>query len=156
MNFEQRCTIPVARAALWDFLLDVPQIAACVPGVEEVTALEDGRFTGRMRVKAGPISLTLHGVMTLQERDQQSWRATLQVEANDRRVGGGLHATAQMSLLESGPQETELMIQAEARLLGKLGEFGQPLIRKKADETLAAFARNVAARFVGSSEGRRS
>ena len=147
MNFEQRCTIPVAREALWQFLMDVPQLATCVPGVESVTASGDGQYAGRMRVKVGPIHLTLQGVLTLQERDQQQWRAVARVEANDRRVGGGVHLTAHMTLVESGPAATELALQTQARLLGKLGEFGQPVIRKQADAIIAEFARNIAARF---------
>jgi len=147
MNFAHRCTIPVARGALWQFLLDVPQMAACVPGVESVTASGEGQYAGRMRVKVGPIHLTLQGVMTIQERDQQQWRAVARAEANDRRIGGGVHVTAHMTLVESGPAATELAVQAQARFLGKLGEFGQPVIRKQADAVIAEFARNVAARF---------
>ena len=149
MDFEQRCTIPVAREALWQFLLDVPQMATCVPGVESVTARGDEQYAGRIRVKVGPIHLTLQGVMTIQERDQQQWRAVTRAEANDRRVGGGVHVTAHMTLVESSPAATELVIRIQARFLGKLGEFGQPVIRKQAEAILAEFARNVAARFHG-------
>src|SRR5882672_1202716 len=110
MDFEQRCTIPVAREALWRFLLDVPQMANCVPGVESVTASGDEQYTGRMRVKVGPIHLTLQGVMTIKERDQQQWRAVTRAEANDRRVGGGVYVTAHMTLVETGSAATELVI----------------------------------------------
>ncbi len=147
MNFAHRCTIPVARGVLWQFLMDVPQMASCVPGVESVTDNGEGQYNGRMRVKVGPIHLTLQGVLTIQERDQQQWRALARAEANDRRVGGGVHVTAHMTLIESGPAATELAIQAQARLLGKLGEFGQPVIRKQADTIIAEFAHNVAARL---------
>ncbi|HKA53784.1 MAG TPA: SRPBCC family protein [Candidatus Binatia bacterium] len=149
MNFEHRCTIPVAREVLWQFLMDVPQMASCVPGVESITASGDDRYAGRMRVKVGPIHLTLQGTVTIQERDPRQWRATARAEANDRRVGGGVHLTAHMALAESGPAATELAIHTQARLLGKLGEFGQPVIRRQADAIIAEFARNVAARFPG-------
>jgi uncharacterized protein len=112
-----------------------------------VSEREDGQYAGEMRVRVGPIALTLQGVMSIQQRDRDNWRASMHGEATDRRVGGGLNATAQMTLLPEGENQTELLIQTEARLLGKLGEFGQPLIRKKADQMMAEFARNVAARF---------
>jgi carbon monoxide dehydrogenase subunit G len=127
--------------------MDVPQMATCVPGVESVAAGSDGQYNGRMRVKLGPIHLTLQGVLTIQEQDLQQWRAVARAEANDRRVGGGVHLTAHMTLVESGPTATELDIQAQARLLGKLGEFGQPMIRKQANALIAEFTRNVAARL---------
>jgi carbon monoxide dehydrogenase subunit G len=147
MNFEQQCTIAASREQLWDFLMDVPSVATCVPGVQSVTERENGQYAGEMRVRVGPISLTLQGVMSIQESDRDNWKAAMHGEATDRRVGGGLNATAHMTLTEQGEGETKLVIMADARLLGKLGEFGQPLIRKKADQMMAEFARNLAARF---------
>jgi uncharacterized protein len=147
MNFEKRCTIPVARQQLWDFLMDVPRMATCVPGLEEVTAVGDDQYQGRLRFKLGPISLNLQGLVAIKERDQDNWRAVAKAEAKDRRVGGGTDVTATMTLLEQAPAATELVIAAQARFMGKLGEFGEPIIRKQTDTTIAAFARNVAARF---------
>src|SRR5437879_86205 len=106
MNFDLRSTLPVERARLWDFLMDVPRMATCVPGMETVTPRNSDEYEGRMRVRVGPIGLSLEGVMTVQERDAAGGRATVRAEANDRRVGGGLHATATMDLLEQSPSST--------------------------------------------------
>ncbi len=149
MNFEQRCTIPAAREELWDFLLDLPQMARCVPGAEEVVAAGDGEYTGRLRVKIGPIQLALQGAMKILERDREHWKAVARAEAKDRRVGGGANITGNMTLLKSGPSATELIIQGQVRFLGKLGEFGEPIIRKQADAVAATFMRNVMAHFAG-------
>jgi len=149
MIFDHRLTIPVARTELWDFMMDVPKLAACVPGVERIEPRgESGDdFGGLMRVRVGPIALALEGVLSVKERDTADHRATVDAEATDRKVGGGLRANATMSLVEVDPAHTELVIHADARLLGKLSEFGQPVIRKKAEQMVAEFARNVAAQF---------
>ena len=147
MNFEHSCTVPVARETLWDFLIDVPQMATCVPGVSEVFATGEEQYAGRMKVTFGPIRLTLRGELSIQELDQTNWRAIGRAEANDRRVGGGVHISAELTLVEQEEAQTRLSIQTEARLMGKLGEFGQPVIRKKADKIVAEFARNVAKHF---------
>lgn len=147
MNFEHSCTVPVTRQTLWDFLMDVPQMAACIPGVSEVVATGKDQYAGRMKVTFGPIRLTLQGELSIQEFDQTNWRAVGRAEANDRRVGGGVHISAALTLAEQEEEQTRLSIQTEARLMGKLGEFGQPMIRKKADKIVAEFARNVAKHF---------
>ncbi len=147
MNFEHSCTVPVARETLWNFLIDVPQMAICVPGVSEVVATGEDQYAGRMKVTLGPIRLTLRGELSIQELDQTNWRAVGRAEANDRRVGGGVHISAELTLIEQEEAQTQLSIQTEARLMGKLGEFGQPVIRKKADKIVAEFARNVAKHF---------
>jgi carbon monoxide dehydrogenase subunit G len=146
MDFEHRCTIPVPRATLWQFLLDIPQMATCIPGVENVTMSDEDTYNGRMRVKLGPIQLTLQGTMSIEGRDQQQWQVVARSEATDRRVGGGVHVSTHLLLLENSPEGTELVVQTQARLFGKLAEFGQPVIRKQADTLLAEFARNLAAR----------
>lgn len=147
MNFEHHCTVPVARETLWNFLMDVPQMAPCVPGVSEVVATGENQYAGRMKVTFGPIRLTLQGELFIQELDQTHWRAVGRAEANDRRVGGGVHISAELTLVEQEEAQTRLSIRTEARLMGKLGEFGQPVIRKKADKIVAEFARNVAKHF---------
>jgi len=150
MNFEQHCMIPVAREELWDFLLDVTQMASCVPGAENVTSDGDDSYSGSLRVKVGPIRLNLEGVVAIQERDHERWRASGRTEAKDRRVGGGASVTGQMQLIAKDPSHTQLILCAQVRFLGKLGEFGEPLIRNQADTIVAAFARNVAAHFAPS------
>ena len=146
MNFEHSCTVPVARETLWNFLMDVPQMATCVPGVSEVVATGD-QYAGRIKVTFGPIRLTLQGELSIQELDQTNWRAVGRAEANDRRVGGGVHIRVELTLVEQEEAQTQLSIQTKARLMGKLGEFGQPVIRKKADKIVVEFARNVAKHF---------
>lgn len=159
MNFEHRCTVPVGRETLWAFLMDVPAMSGCVPGASEVAATDADRFTGRMKVKFGPIRLTLQGTLTVDERDRANWRAVGKAEANDRRVGGGVHINAELALLESRNEtdgaaaQTELVVTTEARMMGRLGEFGQSVIRKRADKIVAEFAQNVAERFRSAESG---
>ena len=150
MNFEHRCTMPVARETAWNFLINVPEMVSCIPGASNVAAKEDAegeQYTGQVRVKVGPIGLTLQGAMTVQEKNQAEWRIVSQAEAKDRRVGGGVFLNVHIALRENEAKETELTIASEARLMGKLGEFGQPIIRRKADKIVAEFAKNMAAHF---------
>jgi carbon monoxide dehydrogenase subunit G len=123
-------------------------MATCIPGVEEITSSGGDTYRGRMRVKIGPIHLILQGTMTIESHDHQQWQVVARSEAHDRRVGGGVHVNTHLLLLENGPQATELVIETQARLFGKLAEFGQSVIRKQADIILAEFARNLAARVI--------
>ena len=56
-----------------------------------------------------------------------------------------------MRLLEQSESTTELVLSGEVRFLGKLGEFGEPLIRKRAEIIVGDFARNVTTRFTAPS-----
>ena len=144
MTFTQACVIPAERERLWDFLMDVPTVGRCVPGVETLEAVEGGVYKGGLKVQVGPIRLSLDGTMTVEEADRSAWRARMRAEANDRRLGGGIRARLSLTLT---PVETGTCVQIDTDLavLGKIGEFGQPVIRKKADTLLEEFARNLRA-----------
>lgn len=148
MTFTQECLIPVARERLWDLLMDVPTVSRCVPGVGTVEAMGDNSYRGGLEVKVGPIRLSLQGTITIEEQDRAEWRARMRAEANDRRLGGGIRARLNLTLLpaEAG---TRVKIDTDLTVLGKIGEFGQPVIRSKADMLLEEFARNLGTALAG-------
>ena len=142
MTFTQECMIPVTRERLWDFLMDVPAVGRCVPGVETIEAVDGSVYKGGLKVQIGPIRLSLEGTITVEEADRNAWRARMRAEANDRRLGGGIRARLSLTL---APAEvgTRVRIDTDLAVLGRIGEFGQPVIRKKADALLEEFARNL-------------
>jgi len=142
VTFTQECLIPVERERLWDFLMEVPKVASCVPGLETVEAVNASAYKGSLRLQVGPIRLSLQGTMTIEEQDRSSWRARIRAEANDRRVGGGIRARMSLTLVP-GEGGTRLQIVTDLAILGRIGEFGQPVIKKKADALLEEFARSL-------------
>ena len=143
MKLQNSCIVPAGFTESWDFLMDVAGSAKCVPGVVE--AIWDGEecYRGTLRAKVGPMSITLAGTVTVQEREAESGRARFLVEASDRRVGGGVKTDMLMQLTARSPTETELTIETDTTFMGRLGELGQPLIRRKAQSTIEEFARNL-------------
>jgi carbon monoxide dehydrogenase subunit G len=142
MTFTQEAVIPVARERLWDFLMDVPAVGRCVPGVESVEAVDGGAYRGGLKVQVGPIRLSLQGTITVEEQDRGAWLARMRAEANDRKMGGGIRARMSLTLAPAD-EGTLLRIETDLAMLGKIGEFGQPIIKKKADTLLGEFIRNI-------------
>lgn len=142
MTFTQECVIAVERERLWDFLMELPRVARCVPGVESIEVVDPSAYRGSLKIQVGPIRLALQGTVTVEEQDRRAWRARMRAEANDRRLGGGIRARMSLTLAP-GEGGTRLQIDTELAVLGKIGEFGQPVIKKKADTLLAEFARNL-------------
>ena len=149
MNFTQTCTINANRAAVWDFLMRMENIAQCLDGVQAFTPLDADTYEGTLRVKVGPVALSFQGTVRVEARDREQWRGVVHAEAKDRRVGGGVRAHLHMHLVEKSPTDTEIHVALEAHVLGKIGEFGQPVIRKKAEIMLQEFAAQVSQRLLG-------
>ena len=156
MEFVNTARIPAPRERVWDFMQDLKSVGQCVPGVENMEAPGENRYHGAMRIKVGPIALKLEGELALEERDASIATTRMRAEAADKRVGGSVQARVTMQATEVSLSETELMVRTEAVVLGRLGEFGQPVMRKKADQIMAEFAANVSRRVTASSAHERS
>jgi carbon monoxide dehydrogenase subunit G len=152
MIVDQRVTInaPIDRA--WDFLMDVPAVSKCVPGVESIEEVDKDNYIGALKVRVGPIGVKLEGKVTVAERDAEQKRAQLNVEAADRRIRGAVNGKTTMHL-EEVENGTDLVVHTDVSILGKLGEFGQAVMRKKADQIIRQFAQNVSRELEGSSAG---
>ena len=119
------------------------------------TDLHDRRWPtegveGIFKIRVGPIALKLQGTLRVEERDRDNWHVGMRVEAKDRRLGGGMRAYLEVDLVEKGSDETQLCVKLESHVLGKIGEFGQPVMRKKTDALLQEFARQVSQELGGS------
>jgi uncharacterized protein len=143
LNFEHSATIAAPKAKVWAFLMDVPKVSTCVPGVQDVKPLDADNYEGTLKVRVGPIGLTLAGKITMDVRDESAGKAEMTAQAADRKVGGGVQAKMGMQLDELGANEVKLTISTNANVMGKIGEFGQPVIRKKAEQMMAEFTENV-------------
>ena len=149
MTFENICSIGVPCPTLWDYLTDIPKVATCLPGVEEVNAPEEGKYTGVITVKVGAVKLRLSGKITVELMDKETRSAIMAVEAVDQKISGMVRGKLTLRLDEQGPTQTKLTVGSDINLFGKIGEFGQPIIRKKADQMMDEFANNLAANVGG-------
>lgn len=144
MKLENRCLVPADIQRTWELLMDIPRAAACVPGMEEVVQEEDGSYRASIRVRVGPMGLTLAGTLRVLEQDSAKGEARFLIEASDRKVGGAVRADLLIQLRSEDGNQTELVLNTDTTFIGRLGELGQPLIRRKANNTMQDFARNLA------------
>ncbi len=149
MKLENRCLVPAGREAVWDFVMDIPRAAACVPGLEQLVPEGENRFQATLKVRVGPMGLTLSGNVQVVEQDRDKGEARILVEASDRRVGGAVRTDMNLQLVPQGESQTELIILTDTTFMGRLGELGQPIIRRKASSTMQDFARNLAQQVNG-------
>jgi carbon monoxide dehydrogenase subunit G len=143
---EHRITVPAPPERVWAFMMDIPAVSRCVPGVDGVARIDDTTYSGVMSVRVGPIQIRLDGRVILAERDEPARLARMDLQAADKRVNGAVNAKMRMHLSPGeSSDKTDVDIRTDANVMGKLGEFGQAVIRKKADQIVQEFARNLSA-----------
>ncbi len=76
MQLENSFTVPLPVDEAWRVLMDIDRIAPCMPGAV-LDSVEGDDFTGRVKVKLGPINLTYQGKGSFIERDETAYQAKI-------------------------------------------------------------------------------
>ena len=96
-----------------------------------------------LAVQIGPVRLVLDGDFSVVAQDEAAGTASIRADAKDSRVGGAIRATLDLVLVEKDA-ETQLRIGTDLTVMGRLGEFGQASIKRKADQLIQDFAECLA------------
>ena len=144
MIIDQTTTIQAPVEQVWAFVMDIPAVSRCVPGVEAFERVDDDTFEGALVVKVGPVTVHLEGRIVVAERDHAGRSSRIEIRAKERRIASSVSATTTLTLVPTSEGATEMHVHTETSILGKLGEFGQSVMRRKADQVMAEFARNAA------------
>lgn len=143
MKFTHTATVAAPRDKVWARIMDIPAAARCVPGVASVRPSGQDKYQGTLAVQVGPVRLVLDGDFVITSRDEQAGTASLKADAEDSRVGGAIRAAMDIALAEKAGA-TELRIATDIVVMGRLGEFGQAVIKRKADQLMQDFAECLA------------
>src|SRR5512143_2215615 len=143
VKLAHTATIVAPAEKVWAVVMDIPVAARCVPGVAAVTPVGPDQYKGQLLVQIGPVRLVLDGDIAIAARDDRVHRATLRADAKDSRLGGTVHASVDVILTEHA-DGCQLRIESDVQIAGRIGEFGQPVIKRKSDQLLAQFAECLA------------
>ncbi len=142
MDFHYTYAVNAPADKLWEIVKDIPTVGTCIPGATDIKEGDDGAYTGTVKVRVGPIGLGLNGKLSIDSQDADARTIAFTGEGADRKVPGNVRVKISMAV--SGEGETsELVVDSEANVMGKLGEFGQGIIKRKADGIMKDFGKNL-------------
>jgi carbon monoxide dehydrogenase subunit G len=138
MRVAREVALMAAPERVWQALWDVPRMVACVPGCVEAREVEPRRrYAARMSQRVGPIALSVP--LDIRVTEEAPGRLALEARGRD----GMLAAEVQMSVrlsVEAVAAGSRLAVEAEGRVLGKLGALGASVIQRRAEELVDEFA----------------
>ncbi|WP_336030686.1 SRPBCC family protein [Geodermatophilus sp. FMUSA9-8] len=145
MQLENSFTVPVPVDEAWRVLLDIERIAPCMPGAALDSVTGDD-FTGRVKVKLGPINLTYQGKASFVEKDEAAHRAVIDARGKDQRGNGTAAATITAKLLAEG-QVTRVDVLTDLNITGRPAQFGRGVMTDVGNKLLGQFADKLAAQL---------
>jgi carbon monoxide dehydrogenase subunit G len=149
MELEHSFTIPVPPEQAWQVLLDVEQIAPCMPGAT-VDSVDGDKIAGRIKVKVGPVAMTYSGTARFVERDDQAHAVTLEASGKETRGAGTASATVRSTLQDEGGQ-TKVVVHTTLSVTGRPAQFGRGVMAEVSGRIIERFATNLAAQLASGS-----
>jgi len=145
MDFRMETELPHPPERVWQVMVDIARIAACIPGCEQVEEQERlARYSALMKQKVGPFKLEVPAEIIVEEhREPRLVRA--RASGKDKLTRTTLAVGLDVDLEPIDQSRCRLTVQASLQVAGRLASLGYPIIRKKADENFAEFERRFLA-----------
>jgi carbon monoxide dehydrogenase subunit G len=111
---------------VWRFLTDPRCIAGCMPGAHLIDIVDD-TLVGEVRLKLGPIGITLAGEAGFQELDRAQHSVLIAATAREMTDDGAADLRMRSQLSERGHSNTNVDVRLGVRLAGRLDG---PILRR--------------------------
>jgi len=145
LNNEFRVAVPAAKT--WEVLTDVQRVAPCLPGAT-LLSVDGDEFTGAVKVKVGPITVSYKGEAAFLEKDAAAQRVVLKANGKETRGNGNAAAVVTAQLKDEG-DATSVVITTDLTISGKAAQFGRGVLGDVAGNLIAQFAKALEADILG-------
>lgn len=145
MEFNQEITVAAPREKVWDFIWQVEEFAACVPGVKDVEKIDDSTYGVRVEQKVSFLKASFQLQVNIEEVRAPEYIRTVG-EGKDSKLAASLKQKNEVTLEAVSENETKVRIDSSVDVFGKLGSLGFSVIKNQANKIFAEFAKNVKAK----------
>lgn len=142
MKLENDFHVPVSVEQAWQVLQDVERIAPCMPGAT-LDTVDGDAFTGRVKVKLGPIMLTYSGKAAFVDKDEATHSMLIEASGKETRGSGTAKATVRASM-EADGDTTRVVLSTDLAVTGKPAQFGRGVMADVSGKLIDQFARCLA------------
>jgi carbon monoxide dehydrogenase subunit G len=140
VRLEHNFEVPVDVQQAWQVLLDIERVVPCMPGAT-LTSHEGDDFTGTVKVKIGPVSLTYKGKGSFTEVDDAAHRIKIKASGADSRGAGTAAASVTAALVPAETDgHTRVEVVTDLDVTGKAAQFGRGLIGDVSSRLVGQFA----------------
>lgn len=142
MLMEEKFIVKAPVQKVWDFLLNPKTVGACIPGCEQIEAIDDNNFLATVKVKVGPFSMRFKFKTAIKEATPPLFVRTVGEGDESAKLGHFKQETT-INFNSISENETEIFYHSEVAVVGRLATFGERIMRAKAKELGKEFANSV-------------
>jgi carbon monoxide dehydrogenase subunit G len=124
VKLEHTFQVSAPLETVWQRLIDVEQVAPCLPGAEITEAGEDGSYRGTFSVRLGPTTAGYRGELAMEEVDEAAHRVVMRASGQDKRGQGSAKASIVSQMSEEAGLTTVEVV-TDFTITGRLARFGR-------------------------------
>ncbi len=147
MQIDNEFTVSVPIDQAWAVLTDLEGIAPCMPGAQ-LTGVEGDVYSGRVKVKVGPVMSEYAGTAHFAEKDDAAYHAVIDAKGRDARGAGNASALITAQLRPDGGS-TVVTVSTDLRLSGRIAQFGSGMIKEVSTKLLGQFVTCLESKLAG-------
>lgn len=138
MELTHTFTVPVPPEQAFKVLQDIEKIGPCMPGAS-IDSVDGTAFTGKVKVKIGPIQVTYAGEAEYASVDAEALTATINARGKESRGSGTANAVvkADLKAVEGG---AEVHVVTDLAITGKPAQFGRGVMEEVGQKLINQFA----------------
>src|SRR3954453_4678939 len=140
MKLEHSFEVAAPVETVWKTLIDLEQVAPCLPGAAITGHDDDGTYHGTFQVKLGPTTASYRGTIRIHDMDEAAHTATLAAKGTDKRGQGGATATIVNTLSPTDAGGTRVSADTDFTITGPLSSFGRNSMIKETSNPMLAMS----------------
>ena len=142
MILDGKIDLDVPTEKAWDFLIDINKFSTCLPGIDEVTQIDDKTFDGVISATVGPISGKFSFRSTILESKPPA-QMVVRTEGTDSVTKSRVEADMTVDLHGISESKSQMDYQANVKITGRLAILGDMVLRATATLILQEFTRRL-------------
>jgi hypothetical protein len=147
MEISKTFVVAASPDVTWQFLTDPRRVAQCLPGAAITEQLDDRTHAGTVTMKVGPVTATFKGTLRFERMDAATHTAEIVAAGQDVKGKGGADMRMESRLIERAPDQTEVTIKSDVKVVGTLAQFGRGIIQDVSDQVFDRFVGAVRAQL---------
>jgi carbon monoxide dehydrogenase subunit G len=140
MLIENGFTVAAPPDVVWAYLLNVEEVALCMPGAELTETVDDRNWKGKVLMAFGPVKMTFAGTVTLDELDETERRVRLHAKGTEQKGKGAATAKVTSWLEPTETGGTKVAMEADITLTGAAAQLSRGLLPEISKKLTQQFA----------------
>ena len=146
-KIEERFEVQAPVERVWKYLIDPARVVECLPGAELLEKKDEHNFTGAIKVKVGPLSMSYKGNAKFTEVNEETHQVRMVGDAREV-SGSGSTKVSMLSTVAPLPSgSSEVVVSADIELVGRIVQFGRGMIEEVSRQMFRQFSTCVKAKL---------